>query len=78
MCSAYLTRHGGGWDVHGHPTPASGRSLTSGPMREGYRRGGAGASQSACSTMPDRPTARRSANGCSAASKRRGTAFLQG
>jgi len=26
MCSAYLTRHGGGWDVHGHPTLAWGRS----------------------------------------------------
>ena len=24
MCSACLTRHGGGWDVHGHPTPRLG------------------------------------------------------
>ena len=36
-CSASLARHGGGWDVHGHPTLASGRSRTSGPMREGLQ-----------------------------------------
>ena len=26
MCSIYLTRHGDGWDVHGHPTLPWGRS----------------------------------------------------
>ena len=38
MCSACLTRHGDGWDVHGHPTLPWGRSRSSSPLREGYRR----------------------------------------
>ena len=37
MCSACLTRHGDGWDVHGHPTLPWGRSRTSDPVREGQR-----------------------------------------
>ena len=35
LCSASLTRHGGGWDVHFHPTLAWGRSQSINPVREG-------------------------------------------
>lgn len=37
MCSACLTRHGDGWDVHGHPILPWGRSRTYNPVREGQR-----------------------------------------
>ena len=33
--SACLIRHGDGWDVHGHPTLAWGRSRSINPVREG-------------------------------------------
>ena len=36
--SGCLVRHGDGWDVHGHTTPALGRSRSSNPVREGQRR----------------------------------------
>ena len=35
--SACLIRHGDGWDVRCHPTPAWGRSRSSNPVREGHR-----------------------------------------
>ena len=35
MCSACLTRHGDGWDVHGHPNLPWGRSRSSNPWQEG-------------------------------------------
>ena len=35
--SGCLARHGDGWDVHGDPNPAPGRSRSSSPLREGHR-----------------------------------------
>lgn len=36
MCSTCLTRHGDGWDVHGHPTLPWGRSQASNPRRKAF------------------------------------------
>ena len=57
LCSASLTRHGGGWDVHFHPTPRLGcRSRSINPVREGKQRGGTGAPRF-WPAMPDSPVA---------------------